>query len=54
VLAATQMVALRLANRWVSQGRPWLLTLYAKSRQENAPAHILKALKEELIDDYGR
>ena len=28
----------------------WLLTIYAKSRQENAPAHILKALKEELIN----
>lgn len=27
----------------------WLLTIYAKSRQDNAPAHILKALKEELI-----
>lgn len=24
----------------------WMLTLYAKSKQENAPAHILKALKE--------
>lgn len=30
----------------------WLLTLYAKSRQENAPSHILKALKEELVDGY--
>ena len=29
----------------------WLLTIYAKSHQENAPAHILKALKEELIND---
>ena len=29
----------------------WLLTIYAKSRQENAPEHILKALKEELIND---
>jgi len=28
----------------------WLLVIYAKSRQENAPAHILKALKEELIN----
>ena len=30
----------------------WLLTIYAKSHQENAPAHILRALKEELIDGY--
>jgi hypothetical protein len=29
----------------------WLLTIYAKSHQKNAPAHILKALKEEFIDD---
>jgi len=28
----------------------WLLTIYTKSRQENAPAHILRALKEELIN----
>lgn len=24
----------------------WLLTLYAKAKQENAPAHILRQLKE--------
>ena len=24
----------------------WMLTLYAKAKQENAPAHILKQLKE--------
>lgn len=35
----------RLAN-----GEIWLLTLYAKSAQENIPAHTLKALKE-LIDE---
>ncbi|PZN87058.1 MAG: transcriptional regulator [Candidatus Methylumidiphilus alinenensis] len=29
----------------------WLLTIYTKSHQKNAPSHILKALKEELIDD---
>jgi hypothetical protein len=28
----------------------WLLTIYAKSRQDNAPAHILRALKEELVN----
>ncbi|HEX9274175.1 MAG TPA: hypothetical protein VGA01_18400 [Candidatus Binatia bacterium] len=24
----------------------WLLTIYAKAKQENVPAHILKQLKE--------
>ena len=24
----------------------WMLTLYAKAKQENAPAHILRQLKE--------
>ena len=33
-------------------GLIWLLTLYAKSSKDNVPAHILKALKEELIDGY--
>ena len=28
----------------------WLLTIYAKSRQEHAPAHILRALRQELVD----
>jgi hypothetical protein len=28
----------------------WLLTICAKSRQDNAPAHILKAMKEELVN----
>ena len=36
----------------VGESLIWLLTLYAKSRQENAPSHILKALKEELVDGY--
>jgi putative component of toxin-antitoxin plasmid stabilization module len=36
----------------VSASLIWLLTIYAKSRQENIPANILKALKEELIDGY--
>jgi len=26
----------------------WMLALYAKAKQENAPAHILKRLKEEF------
>lgn len=29
----------------------WMLTIYAKAKQENIPAHILKALKERLTDD---
>jgi hypothetical protein len=29
----------------------WMLTLYAKAKQENAPAHILKRLKEEFAHD---
>jgi hypothetical protein len=28
--------------------RFWMLTVYAKAAQENAPAHILRALKEEF------
>lgn len=35
-----------------TQGLIWLLTIYAKSKQENVPAHILRALKEELVDGY--
>ena len=30
----------------------WLLTIYAKSKQENAPANILKQLKEALVDGH--
>lgn len=29
----------------------WLLTIYAKSKHDNIPAHILKALKERFSDD---
>ena len=35
-----------------AKGLIWLLTIYAKSKKENVPAHILRALKEELIDGY--
>ena len=35
-----------------TKGLIWLLTIYAKSNKENIPSHILKALKEELVDDY--
>lgn len=30
-------------------GRIWLLAVYGKSMQENVPAHVLKALKEEFV-----
>ncbi len=33
----------RLAN-----GEIWLLLIYAKNKHDNIPAHILKAIKEEL------
>lgn len=33
-----------------SSGLIWLLTIYAKSKQEDAPAHIVKALKQELVN----
>lgn len=36
----------RLAN-----GEIWLLLMYAKNVQENIPAHILKAVREELEHD---
>ena len=26
----------------------WLLLIYAKNKNENIPAHVLKAIKEEL------
>jgi mRNA-degrading endonuclease RelE of RelBE toxin-antitoxin system len=29
----------------------WLLTMYAKTEVENIPAHLLRALKEELKDE---
>jgi hypothetical protein len=29
----------------------WMLTLYAKTKQENAPAHILRKLKEAFEHD---
>jgi hypothetical protein len=32
----------------LKNGQIWLLTVYAKSKVGNAPAHILKALKEEI------
>ena len=36
----------RLAN-----GEIWLLVIYAKNVQDNIPAHILKAIREEIEHD---
>lgn len=33
------------------QGQIWFLTIYAKNEAENIPGHVLKAIKEELIDE---
>jgi hypothetical protein len=30
-------------------GTIWLLAIYAKSRQTNLPAHIIKAMKDRLV-----
>lgn len=35
----------------LKRGELLLLTLYAKTKQENAPAHILKKMKEVFADD---
>jgi RelE toxin of RelE / RelB toxin-antitoxin system len=35
----------------LSNSEIWLLTIYAKAKQENAPAHILKAMKEAIEND---
>ena len=36
----------RLAN-----GEIWLLVIYAKNAQDNIPAHLLKAIREEIEHD---
>lgn len=32
-------------------GRIWLLTIYGKGAVDNIPGHLLKALKEEFVDE---
>jgi len=32
-------------------GRIWLLTIYGKGAVDNLPAHLLRALKEEFVDE---
>lgn len=34
----------------LSEGEIWLLLIYAKSAQENIPAHTLRAIKAEIED----
>ena len=35
-------------------GEIWMLTIYAKAKQENAPAHILRAMREAIEEiDHG-
>ena len=35
----------------IRQEEIWLLVIYAKNVQDNIPAHILKAIREELEND---
>ncbi|NQZ07209.1 MAG: transcriptional regulator [Algicola sp.] len=35
-----------------NKGCIWLLTIYAKSKKGNIPSHILKQLKEVLVDGH--
>ena len=32
-------------------GRIWLLTIYGKGAVDNIPGHLLRALKEEFVDE---
>jgi hypothetical protein len=41
---------LRVVYYWRSaQGEIWFLTIYDKHEMENIPAHVLKAMREELL-----
>jgi len=33
------------------RGEIWLLTIYSKSAKDNIPGHVLKALKQEFVDE---
>jgi hypothetical protein len=33
------------------EGQIWLLTLYSKAAADSIPGHVLKALKEEMVDE---
>lgn len=32
-----------------SEGQIWLLAIYAKTRRENLPAHVIRALKDQMV-----
>lgn len=32
-----------------SEGHVWRLAIYAKTRRENLPAHVIRALKEQMV-----
>jgi len=36
----------------LQDGRIYLLVIYAKAERGNIPAHLLKAIREELIHDH--
>ena len=33
------------------RGEIWLLTIYSKSAKDSIPGHVLKALKQEFVDE---
>jgi hypothetical protein len=35
----------------LTEGKIWLLLIYSKSAKEDIPAHILRAIRDELIHD---
>jgi hypothetical protein len=37
--------------RRTQAGQIWLLTLYSKTSRENIPAHVLRAIREEIEND---
>jgi hypothetical protein len=37
----------------LSAGEIWLLLAYPKSARDNIPAHLLKAIREEIESDYS-
>lgn len=42
----------RVIYYWQDQrGQIWLLAIYVKNEVENIPAHILKAIKKEIVNE---
>jgi len=51
---ASGHVAVTYVNTVINPTKPtryWLLTVYAKAKHDNIPAHILRALKDRFADD---